>query len=118
MKIVEAINNIITKSDKISNVLRNVEGSEYFFIYNEKYKWSILRSEKGEYSLFLYPKENMSLEDLAYQVDYSIYKDYVLYTSEEIKTREATESFAELYKIVSDKLFGTDNILDDIINDN
>ena len=42
---------------------------------------------------------------------------YVKYDSAYIKTREATESFNELYQIIKEKLHGVDIVLDDIIAD-
>lgn len=41
--------------------------------------------------------------------------DYVTYSDKEIKTREASESFRELYQIVMEKLFDLDTIFEDII---
>lgn len=116
MKIVEAINSMITNKDKIDSVIKN--DSEFFFLYNKKYKWSIL-TNNGNYSIFLYPKDDISIEQLASwdSLQFNDYSDMVTYRTEDIKTRESLESFAELYNIVSSKVFGVDNILDDIIND-
>jgi hypothetical protein len=115
MKIVQVINTIITNSSKISDVIKN--GDEYFFIYDKKYKWSINKSGKSEedYFIHLYPSNDLSITELAYKMDYSNFNDYVTYSTEDLKTREATESFRELYQIVSNKVYGIDDIFNDII---
>jgi len=115
MKIVEAVNSMIINSTLISNVFK--KENEIFFIYNKKYKWSVSRNENNIYFLYIYPKTYLTLEQLAYEVDYSVFDDFIVYRSDEIKTREAIETFAELYQVLSDKLFGVDDILDDIISD-
>ena len=114
MKIVEVVNTMITHSDKIENVIKSE--NEYFFIYNKKYKWSISEYQ-GDYFLHIYPDENISLEDLAQISDWERYANFVTFKVSEIKTREATESFSELYQIITSKLLGVDDILNDILND-
>lgn len=114
MKIVQVINAMITNSDKITNVLKN--NKEFFFLYNNKHKWSISKSDKGVFYLHLYPTTDMNIQELASFGDWENY-NYVTYNSEEYKSQEATESFSELYKIVADKLLGVDSILDEILSD-
>ena len=41
-KIVQAVNAMISNPDKIKSVIPN--GQEFFFIYKDKYKWSILKN--------------------------------------------------------------------------
>lgn len=112
MKIIQVINTMISNSEKISNVLKN--DSEYFFLYNKKHKWSIKQNSDG-YLLFFYPTESYNIEQLANLVEWNNFNEIVTYKSDEIKTREATESFSELYQIVSEKLYGIDDIFDEII---
>lgn len=113
MKIIQVINAMISNSEKISNVLKN--DSEYFFLYNEKHKWSI-KQNNDSYILFFYPTPNFTIEELANQIDWSNFNEIISYRSDEIKTREAIESFSELYQIVSEKLYGIDDIFDEIIS--
>jgi hypothetical protein len=116
MKIVEAINSMISNSRLITDVFK--QDQEYFFLYKNKYKWSILLGEDGDYSLFLYPKENRSTEILASLDSFEFTKiPMITYRNSEIKTRESTESFSELYALLSNKIYGVDDILDDIISD-
>ena len=115
MKIIEAVNTMISNSDKITEVYKN--DKELFFLFNKKYKWSIIKRDEN-FLLFLYPKDDFTIEQLSSRddLDFSNYNNFITYTSEEIKTREATESFAELYQIINSKVLGADQILDDIIN--
>lgn len=115
MKIVEAINTMISNPQKISNIIK--VNNEYFFLYNDKYKWSLNKNENDDYFLFLYPDKSKSLEYFSEFTDWQGYSDFVTYKSSEIKTREAIESFSELYLLLSKKTLGVDDILDDIISD-
>ena len=113
-KIVTAVNAMITNSYSITNVLTSVELNEYFFIYNTKFKWSIAKYE-DDY-LLCYYNINENIEYMASIGSYSLpQNNYMRYSTEEIKTREARESFEELYSIVKEKIFGLDVVLDEII---
>ncbi|MCX2481056.1 hypothetical protein OQY15_18270 [Pedobacter sp. MC2016-15] len=116
MKIVQAINAMISHQEQITNVKRNDQ--EYFFLYKERYKWSIILNSQGDYILHLYTSETLTIEDLAaIPSEYWDTIDYVTYKNSEIKTQEAHESFSELFRIVQNKLLGADQILDDILSD-
>jgi len=41
----------------------------------------------------------------------------VKYSDTEVGTKEAKSSFAELYTIVKERLYGVNDVLDDIISD-
>lgn len=114
-KIIRVINAMISNYGKISNVVATPH-NEYFFIYNNKHKWSMIRSG-SDFTLFLYPDENIKLEELAFDTDFDRYNNFVSYRSEEYKSAEATETFSELFKVVKNKIFGVDDILDDILKD-
>lgn len=112
-KIVRAVNSMILNPSKISNV--SVVDEEYFFMYDGKYKWSI-KHYVSDYLLYFFP-EDETIDNLVKYIESkpSEYPDYVFYNSDDLKTREAAESFGELYLIVKEKLYGLDKILDDII---
>ncbi len=117
MKIIEVINAMIEKNERISNVYKN--GNEIFFLYNNKYKWSITLDgqNKQEYIIFYYPLNDYNILEISKMDDVEAGNyTFIPYRSADIKTKEATESFAELYKIVSNKIYGIDTIFDDIIN--
>lgn len=116
-KIIQVINTMISNSGRISNVIESNE--EYFFIYNNIYKWSILESKEDPeiIKLFLYPDESIKLETLAFDTDYSVYSKFVSYSSQDFKSSEAIESFKELLNIVKDKIYGVDNILNEILKE-
>lgn len=115
-KIIEAANAMIANPLKITNVIIN--GDEVFFLYKNKYKWSLTETDQGEYMLFYYPG-NQSIETLAsmseYQWDDSV--PMIRYSSETIGTKEAMATFKDLYTLVKGKAFGIDEALDDIIGD-
>jgi len=114
MKIVSAVNAMIANSERIGDVIQG-SGGETFFSYGGKYKWSMKR-EDGEVKLWFYPG-SQSLKELAsYEgYDWQDFSDMVFYSSKEIGTREAADSFEELIRIVKEKRFGVDKALDDII---
>ncbi|RYC67383.1 hypothetical protein [Spirosoma sordidisoli] len=114
-KIVAAVNSMIENQHLIEPVIKSASGG-LFFTYNSKFKWSIIENEQGIFSLFYYPG-NQSLEELAAYTydDWRKFKEEVVYSTQELKTKEAIESFSELYKILQTKVFGIDSVLDDII---
>ncbi|MBJ9741486.1 hypothetical protein I5523_17785 [Acinetobacter oleivorans] len=114
-KIVQAVNAMISNPDKIKSVIPN--GQEFFFIYKDRYKWSIIKNDQNDYLLFYYA-ENISLDEIA-NISNNNWQQlqFVKYSASEIKTREATESFSELYTIVSEKAYGIDEMFKDIIAD-
>jgi hypothetical protein len=118
-KIIQVLNSIISNQDKISSVIRSNSGgnsSEFFFLYDNKYKWSIVQNSEGNYYVHLYPTTDESLAFLA-SLDGNSWKSvvFVTYSTEDLKTPEAIETFRELYQIVSDKLFGVEEIFNAII---
>ena len=114
-KIVQVINAMITNEKDISNVIENNE--EYYFLYNQSHKWSIRKKPEDDedgYSIHYYPDKDDTLEGLASTKDW-LSKKYVTYKSQDIKTREADETFRELYQLVSNKIYGIDDIFNEII---
>ena len=114
-KIVQVANAMVSNSSKISNVLKN--DKEYFFLYNKKYKWSISKNVEEDYYLHFYPTDTMTIEELSVFDNWSAFNQFVTYSTKDIKTQEAIETFRELYQIVSDKIYGLDDIFDEIINE-
>lgn len=115
MKIVQAVNSMIANRAKITNVIRGRDGDFYFLFGN--HKWATGEDSDGYYLRF-YPG-NSNLENIANFVPNPFADNSppsVLYTTGEINTREATQSFAELYRIVQEKLYNLDTVLDEIIS--
>ncbi|MDX9918333.1 MAG: hypothetical protein RBT15_10045 [Gudongella sp.] len=110
------INKMIETSEAISDVMLGTFGvEEYYFFYKRKYRWSIYYyHEQDDYYLYYY-KVELPIVDLA-NMDTSMLT-FIKYQSSEFKSKEATESFAELYNIVKGKLLGMDDVIDDILND-
>lgn len=115
-KIIVAINKIINKSDLIDEVYKNEK--EIFFKYNKKYKWSIGKSQDNNYYLCYY-NTDVSVKQLSNMPDdfWATFRDFIVYSTRELNTREAISSFDELYTIVNEKILGFDKVLDDIISD-
>ena len=106
---------MISNPDGITRVIRGE--SEYFFLYRDKYKWSIRKDNEGAHTLWFYPGDE-SLEVLAsYSADDWEHIDMVVYRDAEIGTKEARATFAELYNLVRERLFNVNKALDDIIAD-
>lgn len=115
-KIVEAVNVMILNPEKITNVIKRE--SEYYFIYKDKYKWSINGLPSGSYTLVYYASD-ISLDELANfeQENWEHFNDMVIYRCSDIGTKEATQTFRDLYSILNEKVFGVDEVLSDIIKD-
>lgn len=116
-KIVEVANAMISNQQRISNVQRN--GNEYYFLYNNKFKWSIsFNKEKDEYFLFFYITDE-TIDQLAKIVVWEAMDgiEIVTFSTEDLKVQEAKETFRELYQIVSAKMYGLDDIFNEIINE-
>ncbi|MCO8082963.1 MULTISPECIES: hypothetical protein [Acinetobacter] len=114
-KIVQAINAMIVNPDKIKSVIAS--GAEYFFIYKDKYKWSIIKNEQDDYIIFYYP-DDISLEEVV-SISNQNWQNLnaIKYALSDIRTREADASFSELYTLVSEKAYGIDEVFKDIISD-
>lgn len=112
-KIVTAVNAMISNEAKIS--VAGAKDNELFFVYDGKHKWSLTwtKGEEGEYWLYFYPGGE-SIEELLSCPEWEDVV-YVTYSTKELKTREAKDSFAELYGILEEKAYGVEEVLDDII---
>lgn len=114
-KIVQAVNAMISNPNLISAVIQNE--SEFFFLYKGKYKWSISRRENDEHILWYYPGAE-TIQKLSGN-DGSDWEGtpMVTYKDGEIGTREAKASFSELYTIIKERVYGVNEVLNDIISD-
>ncbi|MBA7519520.1 hypothetical protein ES705_11599 [subsurface metagenome] len=113
-KIIQVINTMIVNADKISNVISSDQ--EYFFLYDNEYKWSMSKGkdEEDEYLLLFYPNPNDTIDDILIVQDWINYP-FTSYKVSDFKTTEALESFRELFGLLKGKVFGVDDIFDDII---
>lgn len=124
-KIIKAINAMISKPDEITNVMEKSEGAtnffentEYYFLYKNKYKWSISKENEGNYFLHYYPGKQTLNELASYNsVVWQRFNNYLTYRTDDFGTKEALESFSELFSIIIDKLYRMDDVFDDIIDD-
>jgi hypothetical protein len=115
-KIVKAINAMISNPDKITSSVKGYSDTECFFKYDKKHHWSIYKTNDS-YILNYYPSQP-DLNSLA-----SIPDEYwdehapnsVTYNTKDLATKEAVDSFRELFSIVNEKLHGMDDVLNEII---
>lgn len=114
-KIVIAVSSIISNKDKITNVIG--KGTEYFFLYNNKYKWSIKKENEGDIYLNYYP-DDIKLDELV-RITTLDGINYVTYRASDLdlKFPYKEKTFEELYLILKEEVFGVDKVLDDIIGD-
>lgn len=114
-KIVQVANAMISNPQYITAA---VHGSgELFFLYKEKYRWSIKTSD-GDYFLYFYPG-NPDLDTLlnaAYQGEWENV-EMVHYSTKVIATTEARQTFSELYVLIKEKAYGIDEAFKDILSD-
>ncbi|WP_430387265.1 hypothetical protein [Dyella sp. 20L07] len=119
-KIVKAVNVMVANPDWIADVIpAGEERREFFFLYKEKFKWSIVESsDKKIYYLHYYPS-GLPLLALASMEEYewSDFKEIISYSTNDLGGREAFQSFKELYEVVREKAFGMSSVLDEIISD-
>lgn len=117
-KIIRAINVIISNQKKISDVISGKNENELFFLYDNKHKWSVRKSQDDENFFVFYYRGKRGLNDYAQipEEDWEgISREFITYSTKELKSREALESMQELYRIVKEKLLGMDDVLDEII---
>ena len=116
-KIVKAINVMVSNQNLITNVIRGAHDTEFFFIYDQKHTWSILRTSTDGFILRYYPGD-VDIAMIASITDEE-WMDHeptnVMYSSKDLGTKEAHESLKDLYNIAQEKVFGMDDVLDDII---
>ena len=110
-KIIQVINAMITNERKIGKVVKKEK--EFYFLYDNKYKWSINNTDDGDYILYFYAGAE-TIEELSKNPDWN-FVQYVTYSSKDFNSQEALESFKELYQVVGTKLYGLDQIFDDIL---
>lgn len=119
-KIVTAVNAMISNPDLICQVENSCYNSdELFFIYKDKYYWSISKCDSSSnFYLHYYPKATSIKELTLIDGDeWQHYHPMVSYDTHELATKEAMSTFRELYHITNEKLLGMDEILNDIIGD-
>ena len=116
-KIVQAVNVMCVRPMDIQNVTPLADGEILFSYGPKEYKWGIKESQnfQGHLTLFFYPRAE-SIEALANTVDWTT-EPHTSYSTKEIGTEEARQTFRELYSIVKEKLYGVDEVLNDIIGD-
>lgn len=116
-KIVTAINVMVSNPDRIQKVIKGYNDTECFFVYDGKHSWSILKNGHGYYMAY-YPgsQDISSLAQIPDEHWEEANVHCVSYTSKVLGTKEALDSMAELYSIVNEKVYGMDDVLEDIIN--
>ena len=119
-KIVQAVNIMISNPNKITNIIKR--GDIIYFLYLGKQKWSIGKHETSdglvEYIIHYYTGEK-NLEQLSTLPYYELANEkYVAYSTEDIKTREAMESFKQLYMILNEMIVGIDDVFKEIVDSN
>ena len=120
-KVIQVINTMISNSNKITDVVKgSTDQEEYFFLYDNNYRWSILESvEEAElyYIAYIYPKTKLSVLNLASALSFTGEESFVPYSSKDLKSQEALESFRELFNVVKSKLLGVDDIFSKILDE-
>lgn len=113
-KIVQAVNAMIANPQLIANVVQGQD--EFFFLYKNRYTWSMSKRE-DDYFLWFYPGCSHPEELTSFEGHDWEGVPMVTYRAKEIGTKEARASFTELYTIIKEKLYGLNDVLDDIIAD-
>ena len=72
--------------------------------------------DEQNYNLYYYPID-VSLENIVRSQSYESEIEMMIYSTKDLGTEEAYKSISELYQIVKENLYGMNEILDDIIDD-
>ena len=110
-KILEAIRSMIDNEGNISDVLEGEDG-EYFFLYNGKFAWSMIKNKEGDLSIYYYPNVD-DPKELVSIIDWEGTK-YVANNSGN-KDPDKLQVYEELYALLAKKVFDFDKVLDEII---
>jgi hypothetical protein len=113
-KIVQAANVMIANKENITKV--GQRQNELYFLYNEKYKWSMFRNDDPEDYFLFYYQTDLSIEELIIGVS-SVEIKSIRYSAREIATKEALSTFRDLFQILKEKNLGIEEVLDDIIDE-
>lgn len=113
-KIVQAVNSMIANKEKISNVME--KKGEFYFLYDEKHRWSIRYDDDLEDYWLYYYKTTASTESLASMENFAGI-NFIVYRAKIIGTKEAFSTFRDLFQLLQEKVLGIDEVLDDIIGD-
>lgn len=115
-KVIAAINAMIGQHQHIQDVQKR--NNEYFYQF-KGYIWSLARNLEEyedrrieDYWLYYYPKRTSVAGAMAATPD----EPMVSYWSGNFKGKEAAESFQELYSTLEGKVYGIDDVLDNIID--
>ena len=112
-KIVRAANAMIMNSGKIDSVIENSHREkDLYFLYDQKHKWSVwMDSDDGEYWLYYYPGGE-NINDIASGAP----SVAVSYSTKKMNDRESIQTFAELFRVIEEKYYGLDKVLNEIID--
>ncbi len=115
-KIVRTINAMLSNAGKITETL--AAGGDYYFVYDGKHRWSIGTCDDGYALTYFATSLNLSaISRMRYDGGALDMINPVTYLSNDIGTREARESFRELFMTVRDRASGLDRVMDEIIGD-
>jgi hypothetical protein len=112
-KIVQVANAMISNPQNITDA--NIFSGEYYFLYKNKYRWSV-KHRVGNHLLYFYPG-NAPMDRITEAVMSNDWDDIDLYSSDEIGTEEAKQTFAELFNLIKEKTYGIDDAFLDILSD-
>lgn len=119
-KIVQVVNTMLNNPSKITNVQKKHD--VILFNYLHEQLWGILKQDNDHIIFSIYPqkdipitvKDLVKMDDLDWKLTPPV---SVAYSSESLKESEALESFTELHKVIIEKLYGIDDIFEQIIKD-
>jgi hypothetical protein len=104
------IQKMLDEHKKIKSVVRDNDaieqgGEEYYFTYpDDKYLWSVMKDSGGDNYIFFYPSKDDK-------------SNFLRFGSEELNTL-SIQKLKYLFTEVRGKIFGFDDVLDDILGQN
>jgi hypothetical protein len=108
---------MIGSEEDIDKVVLGADGDEYFFVFKNKYVWSVASRESG-FSLYFYPQAlPQEIRGLASRGPGDWDQIVMVHYFDGDVGAGASNAFKRLFDLVKDKSYGMDKVLDDIIGD-
>lgn len=112
-KIISALNVMIENPEKIQDIEKDDFGELYFFLYLGKQVWSVYHNRDDEETIISYFPGMESTKSLISAVGV----ESIPFSTREYKTTEARETFSELHRLVRNKYYNIDDVLNEILGE-
>lgn len=111
-RIAEVLKTMLRNKELISRPIYKKEEREFYFLYDQKYKWSILTSPSGaEFTVYIYPGE----ENLQQVYDDWSTAEKISFSTVSLTDYEFRTACRALYEYLRDDYFGVERLFNEIL---